>query len=176
MIALSNFTQTDRLLQQSVSVSFIDKSVIAKTVCFVQERSHEQKTSWKNLNFAYFRHFANLGQCPWDFLRNDDGFVLVIGGKTYLVPSNYIFHSTLPTRSIFSQRWMCHRSVSYDFFSRAILFLEWPFTPYHEVEFYASAKHNDLWRNKHFAWSFCFWGRIRWPSLCFSSLALVVRW
>ena len=61
---MSNFTKADRLLQWSVSVSFIDKSVIAKTVHFVQQQSHEQKTVWKNLNFACFCHFNTLGQCP----------------------------------------------------------------------------------------------------------------
>ena len=44
IIAISDFTCADGLLQQSVSVSFVDKSVIAKTVHFVQQQSHEQKT------------------------------------------------------------------------------------------------------------------------------------
>ena len=37
MIAISNFAEADESLQQSVYVSFIDKSVIAETVHFVQE-------------------------------------------------------------------------------------------------------------------------------------------
>ena len=43
----------------------VTSTIIAETVCFVQEWSHEQKNLWKNLNFAYFRHFDNFGQCPW---------------------------------------------------------------------------------------------------------------
>ena len=61
MIAMSDSAWADGLLQQSVFVSFIDKSVIAKTVQFVQERSHEQKTMWKKFKFCLFSPFQQFG-------------------------------------------------------------------------------------------------------------------